>query len=1028
MKIKISNIFRIAFIVLSTIALVVTLAFAAAASDVSGGDSASSELTYVSIPKDTAITFDADYYMLDINNAEAIPHQGTIVLIGKGSKDIEFSNNTGENLTYDVILHEFDGTSLPWYGCVSIGSNVTLNLTVYGECKLIAHNHSGIKAGENVTINLTVMDGSSLSVGYDMIGEVENCIDGAPTINLLLGECSADLEDPDWARSDDVIKFSSGELANHEYEYTALDGEACKKTCQSCDVISISHTHEFDYENIVNTGSHSRKCLNCSYTDTEDHKIIFELLNDTQHMPVCALCGEEMVPQNHSIDENGKCRVCGEEAILLHRDENGNEKTFFFMETATEYANENGGTLIVLRDFSAEGKSFYATNLDVTLDFNGKTVTRTALYIGFHEYTATLRVIDSSEEKTGVMMQEFGIVAYGGTIEINDISGVMQASAMGGDLILNSTKHEILIVSNQNGSSVFLNDISTGKLEISLRDNENDNSVEIKGGSFGAMEIVNSTDKEIYFYHLLKDGYALYGEDGALVNSNSTFIKTPVLCQSHEHDFENVIYSSVGYQHVMGCACGKPVQDASKELHTMGDDGLCQACGVKLGASLSFGESTHYYSSIEEVMANIPNESAKIKLYSDAELISSIILESMDIEIDLNGYTLLLDYLIHVDNASSLALTDTSGKMGRISRIENDQSVIISGGKLTVDGVFINGSLTVSGDGSVAELTVNSGVFKNGISIYNHSSVTVNGGVFEDEFPLSIYAYSPNEFEVTLNGGIYKKGITLPINFEGFTLNDLLPKNTGCTVSFHDIKGNPITIEDDEYSEYVTVHHTGAAVVNDEKMHYLYCESCDLVFNSEIHTSFVYESSENNEHLVLCGVCRYEVGSEAHSGGKASCSELASCSLCEGKYGELDPNGHGGGKASCTALAICELCQREYGELDPKNHTSNDVVFLPNGDSCETKRACCGEALKSSSHKYDSVCDEACNECSAVREVTHVYGTNGKCIGCQIDGGEASKPQGRIGTGAIIATVLGTLGLYGGASFLLIWFVIRKKI
>ncbi len=1025
MKNKLTNIFRIAFVILATLVMIITLAFAASASESAEAPSASDEYTYVKIPKDTAVLFNGDSYSFE--GGEEAPILGKIVLTGKGSKDIGFANTTGEHITYDVILHEFDGSSLSWYACVSIDNNVTLNLTVYGECYLIADNHPGIQAGENVTINITVAEGATLAVGYSRIDMVEHCIGGDPTINLLSGECSADLESESWSSDHVTVSFSNGEQSNHAYEYTGTDGDVCKKTCRNCDVISILSEHEFEYSPANDQNGHHRECLNCAYTDTVDHKTVFEPLNDTQHAAVCEQCGNEAEPQNHSIDDDGKCVLCGDEAILLHRDENGNEKTFFFMETATEYANENGGTLVVLRDFSAEGKSFYATNLDVTLDFNGKTVTRTTLYIGFHEYTATLRVIDSSEEKTGVMMQEFGIVAYGGTIEINDISGVMQASAMGGDLIINSTKHEILIVSNQNGSSVFLNDISTGKLEIGLRDNENDNSVEINGGSFGAMEIVNKTDKEIYFYHLLKDGYALYGEDGALVNSNSTFIKTPVLCQSHEHDFENVIYSSVGYQHVMGCACGKPVQDASKELHTMGNDGLCQACGIKLGASISFGESTHYYSSIEEVMANIPNESAKIKLYSDAELISSIILRGKDIEIDLNGYTLLLDYLIHVDSASSLALTDTSGKMGRISRIENDTSVIISNGKLTVDGVFINGSLTVSGDGSVAELTVNSGVFKNGITIYNHSSVTVNGGAFKDEFPLCIYAYSPNEFEVTLNGGIYEKGITLPINFENFTLNDLLPKDTGCTVSFHDSKGNPITIEEGEYSEYVTVHHAGATVIKNEKTHYLYCESCDLVFNSEIHTSFVYESSENNEHLVLCGVCRYEVGSEAHSGGKASCTELAICELCDENYGDVNPESHKGGKSSCSSLAVCELCQKEYGEYNGNNHSSDKTALVANGELHETKRECCGQVIKSSKHKYDNACDEDCNECNAPRQVTHVYGTDGKCIGCQRDGGEIKTPKKSIGAGAIIATVLCTLALFGGASFSLIWFVIRKK-
>jgi hypothetical protein len=44
------------------------------------------------------------------------------------------------------------------------------------------------------------------------------------------------------------------------------------------------------------------------------------------------------------------------------------------------------------------------------------------------------------------------------------------------------------------------------------------------------------------------------------------------------------------------------------------------------------------------------------------------------------------------------------------------------------------------------------------------------------------------------------------------------------------------------------------------------------------------------------------------------------------------------------------------------------------------------------------------------------------------EGSEIKTPKKPLGAGAIIATALGTLVLFGGGAFSLIWFVIRKKI
>ena len=83
-----------------------------------------------------------------------------------------------------------------------------------------------------------------------------------------------------------------------------------------------------------------------------------------------------------------------------------------------------------------------------------------------------------------------------------------------------------------------------------------------------------------------------------------------------------------------------------------------------------------------------------------------------------------------------------------------------------------------------------------------------------------------------------------------------------------------------------------------------------------------------------------------HTGGTATCTELAVCSECKKPYGSVDPNNHSGtlgewhsdstdhwkeyscchvkeeagahdGTATCTQRAVCSICGEEYGDLAP---------------------------------------------------------------------------------------------------------------
>ena len=67
-----------------------------------------------------------------------------------------------------------------------------------------------------------------------------------------------------------------------------------------------------------------------------------------------------------------------------------------------------------------------------------------------------------------------------------------------------------------------------------------------------------------------------------------------------------------------------------------------------------------------------------------------------------------------------------------------------------------------------------------------------------------------------------------------------------------------------------------------------------------------------------------EIPALGHTGGTATCTEQATCSVCGEKYG--DALGHTGGTATCIEQAICERCGNKYGEL--AKHDYKDGVCI----------------------------------------------------------------------------------------------------
>ena len=79
--------------------------------------------------------------------------------------------------------------------------------------------------------------------------------------------------------------------------------------------------------------------------------------------------------------------------------------------------------------------------------------------------------------------------------------------------------------------------------------------------------------------------------------------------------------------------------------------------------------------------------------------------------------------------------------------------------------------------------------------------------------------------------------------------------------------------------------------------------------------------------LAVCTLCGESYGALAsHSGGTATCTDAPVCAACGTSYGSA--LGHTGGTATCTAQAVCDVCGAPYGELSPEHSYGEDGKCL----------------------------------------------------------------------------------------------------
>ena len=80
---------------------------------------------------------------------------------------------------------------------------------------------------------------------------------------------------------------------------------------------------------------------------------------------------------------------------------------------------------------------------------------------------------------------------------------------------------------------------------------------------------------------------------------------------------------------------------------------------------------------------------------------------------------------------------------------------------------------------------------------------------------------------------------------------------------------------------------------------------------------------------------------------------------------------HSGGTATCQAAKVCSECEASYGDKDAENHTSEEFVFVDNGDGTHSKTHKCCKAVIGEAEKHEFGEDNICDICGYIEPIVY---------------------------------------------------------
>jgi len=579
----------------------------------------------------------------------------------------------------------------------------------------------------------------------------------------------------------------------------------------------------------------------------------------------------------HTYGDDGLCTVCSAQANFTLKSGN---KTYGFssFSEAIEFAKKYNKVTLTLYSDAQFGiifaNDFFWSYGDIEIDLNGHILSfNTVLNLSFSKFTVT----DTSEENTGAIYFYYVNIDSGAEFILRDVNVSLPENAIAD-----------LRIDQQNGNLVFdgvdfslhVTIFSSGELPLFV-----DVLFEL------GVEINSPYDLEYIFS---AECLEVTDEDGEEPTFTEEFAYDGLLYVKHKETFLLTDWiSDYDGTHSRYCFyCGLLVQTGecvggradcengfACELcgefygaalgHVFGDDGYCEVCDLFAPLTVTAGEEKkHFFSAVDAFIYADGFASSSVTLNRDYRFReeSDIDIESADVILELNGYY----FEVREINIYGGSLTLRDSSAGNIGSFEAYNTLDLYNGSLIIEsGNYSDFYIDLDPDevGSSASLDIKGGYF-DFISIetcyVGEIFVDISGGVFENlyfdiDYPAHISVRGGLMYYIDAYDGSY-----------AYYLIDII--NVFDCVKMLDDNGRRIYFsEEDEY------------------------------INSAVR--FVHDPMADAEAELRFG--------ETHHWYECECGIVT------------EKSKHFGGKATCSALAVCEICDVEYGDYLPHSYDEN---------------------------------------------------------------------------------------------------------
>ena len=520
----------------------------------------------------------------------------------------------------------------------------------------------------------------------------------------------------------------------------------------------------------------------------------------------------------------------------------------------------------------------------------------------------------------------------------------------------------------------------------------------LAGGSFTKL----STASSGVLSSLLADGAAYYDQRGSAISGSGVSELNNVTVKTHTHTVDE-------------------------------QTGICSVCQKQMAASLTAGNETSWYLTLDAAIAaaNGADGEKTLKLYQDVR--ASYELTRGPVTLDVNGKK--ASDLTITAKGIQLTVTGTgtiwdvtasgSSAVVKNSTVKINYITAENGGRLELGGGSYMG-LTVKNDGSSASLSggtykkiewgkfyvpaneyladgygykTSDGTWEDGTASVDNVTVTPAPIKSTKVYPNSETDYSGSTFDakdstsVTLTVSVTSdESAGLTYTWYRFIDDDWCSLTNpyitqGLTEKYTDADSQTLSIT--ELPAGQTFSYKVQIVTDDGYK----CFSKPFTVSTCAHDGDNTLQHDETHHWYVCGKCGAELDRAEHSGGTATCTAKAVCSICQTAYGALGGHTltkHDAVDATCTAPGNveywhCSVCGKNFSDasgaaeidhvtVDALNH--NWGAWTSNGNGTHT-RTC----QRDSRHTETENCSGGSATCTNAAICASCGGSYGKELG-----------------------------------------------